>query len=203
MAPDQSEDPKVFSTKGETERRSSGSVLGKPTAIEKLIQDLPSGLTIEQRKKTVVLLTKYEDVFSKDEFDLGQTTLVEHTIDTGDRQPIRQPLRRHPMAHLEIIDQKVTDMLQHNIIEPAASPWASNVVLVRKKNDEYRFCVDYRGVNSATYQDAYQLPHIETCLNSLDGSSWFSTLDLRSGYHNIPIKETDSDKTAFITRRGC
>ena len=200
----QSEDRTVFPAKEETEgRRSSGSDRGRPTAMEKLIQNLPGGLTTEQRKKTAALLTEYEDVFSKDEFDLGRTTLVEHTIDTGDRQPIRQPLRRHPVAHLEIIDQKVTDMLQHDIIEPAASPWASNVVLVRKKNGEYRFCVDYRGVNSVTYQDSYPLPHIETCLNSLDGSSWFSTLDLRSGYHNIPIKVTDRDKTAFITRRGC
>jgi len=148
-------------------------------------------------------LTEYKEVSSKDEFDLGRTTLVEHKIDTGDRQPIRQPLRRHPVVHLEIIDQKVTDMLQHDIIEPAASPWVSNVVLVRKKNGVYRFCVDYRGVNSVTYQDSYPLPHTEACLNSLDSATWFSTLDLRSGYHYIPIKETYRDKTAFITREGC
>lgn len=129
--------------------------------------------------------------------------MVEHCIDTGDRRPIRQQLRRHPLAHLEVIDDKVEEMIRHDIIEPAASPWTSNVVLVKKKDGSYRFCVDYRQLNAATYQDAYPLPHIETCLNSLKGASWFTTLDLRAGYHNIPIKESDRDKTAFVTRRGC
>ena len=54
-----------------------------------------------------------------------------------------------------------------------------------------------------TYKDTYPLPHIDTCLGSMDGAVWFSTIDLRSGYHNISIKETDRDKTAFLTRRGC
>ena len=66
-----------------------------------------------------------------------------------------------------------------------------------------RLCVDYRALNAATYKDSYPLPHIDPCLGSMDGTVWFSTLDLRSGYHNIPIKEADRDKTAFITRRGC
>ena len=64
-------------------------------------------------------------------------------------------------------------------------------------------CVDYRQLNAITYKDSYPLPHIDTCLGSMNGAVWFSTLDLRSGYHNIPIKESDKDKTAFITRRGC
>jgi len=76
-------------------------------------------------------------------------------------------------------------------------------VLVRKKDGSHRLCVDYRALNSVTYQDTYPLPDIDTCLGSMYGAIWFSTLDLRSGYHNIPIKESDRDKTAFITRRGC
>ena len=100
---------------------------------------------------------------------------------------------------LDIIDQQVEAMLQHGVIEPAASSWASNVVLARKKNGSLRLCVDYRRINDITYQDSYPLPHIDTCLNTLKGASWFSTLDLSSGYHNIPIKDCDKDKTAFIT----
>jgi len=76
-------------------------------------------------------------------------------------------------------------------------------VLVRKKDGTHRHCVDYRALNAITYKDTYPLPHIDTCLGSMDGATWFSTLDLRSGYHNIPICERDKDKTAFITRRGC
>ena len=77
-----------------------------------------------------------------------------------------------------------------------------NVVIAKKKNNELRLCLDYRNLNNITYQDSYPLPHIDTCVNSLKGASWFSTLDLRSGYYNVPIAEKDRDKTAFITRRG-
>src|SRR5208282_1522286 len=141
-------------------------------------------------------------VFSQGEYDIGRTHLVEHGIDTGDHRPIRQPLRRHPISHLEVIDQQVEEMRQSGIIEPAASPWASNVVLAKKKDGSLRLCVDYRNMNAVTYQDTYPLPQIDTCLTTLQGAEWFSTLDLRSGYYNIPIREVDKDKTAFITRRG-
>ena len=90
-------------------------------------------------------------------------------------------------------------MLKHGIIEPAASPWASNVVLVKKKDGTLRFCVDYRRLNAVTYKDSYPLPLTDNCLNALSGSSWYSTLDLCSGYYNIPIANEDRDKSAFIT----
>jgi len=128
---------------------------------------------------------------------MGRTSLVEHTIETGNQRPIRQALRRQPIAHLDIIDKQV------DFVEPAASPWSSNVILVRKKDGSHRLCVDYRAVNAVTYKDTYPLPHIDTCLGSMNGAAMFSTLDLKSGYHAIPVKEADRDKTAFITRRGC
>jgi len=168
-----------------------------------LMEKLPDDMTAEQRKQVEDLLTEYDGIFSKGPYDMGRTALVEHSIDTGDHRPIRQGLRRHPLAHLDVIDRQVDEMMQHDLIEPAASPWAANVVLVRKKDGSHRLCIDYRALNSVTYKDTYPLPHIDTCLGSMDGAVWFSTLDLRSGYHNIPIKETDKDKTAFITRRGC
>jgi len=171
--------------------------------INPVLQKLPPDVTPAQRHQVVDFLREYDDMFSRSAFDMGRTTLVEHMIDTGTQRPIRQPLRRHPRAHLEEIDQQVNELLQNDFIEPAASPWASNVVLVRKKDGSYRLCVDYRQLNAATYKDSYPLPHIDTCLGSMNGAVWFSTLDLRSGYHNIPIREADRDKTAFITRRGC
>ena len=73
-------------------------------------------------------------LFSRETYDMGRTNLVEHTIDTGDHRPIRQPLRRHPRAHLDEIDRQVDELLRNGFVEPAASPWASNVVLVRKKD---------------------------------------------------------------------
>ena len=168
-----------------------------------VLEKLPTGITSEQRRKIVGFLREYSDIYSRGTYDMGRTNLVEHSIDTGSNRPIRQALRRHPRAHLDEIDKQVDGLLQNRLVEPAASPWASNVVLVRKKDDSFRLCVDYRRLNSVTYKDSYPLPHIDTCLGSMNGAVWFSTLDLRSGYHNIPIKESDRDKTAFITRRGC
>ena len=149
------------------------------------------------------LLRQNEGIFSKGEHDIGRTQLIEYRIDTGDHRPIRQPLRRQPFQHLEIIDKQVKDMKDAGIIESVASPWASNVVLVKKRDGSLRFCVDYRRLNAITYKDSYPLPLIDNCLNALSGSSWCSTLDLRSGYYNIPIAEEDRDKSSFITRTGC
>ena len=171
--------------------------------INKMMADLPDELTDEQRDKVKNVLIQNRKILSTGEYDIGRTHLVEHRIDTGEHRPIRQPLRRHAFQHLTYIKDEVTRMEAHGIIEPAASPWASNVVLVRKKDGTLRFCIDYRKLNSVTYKDSYPLPLIDNCLNALAGSSWFSTLDLRSGYHNIPIAEEDRDKTAFVTPGGC
>ncbi|HSN23026.1 MAG TPA: reverse transcriptase family protein, partial [Methylomicrobium sp.] len=179
------------------------STVDNESVIPKLMENLPEELTAKQRNAAHILFTEYEDVFSRNEFDIGRTPLVECCIDTGDHRPIRQPLRRQPLKHMDVIDEHVNEMLRHGVIEPAASPWASNVVLVSKKDGSLRFCVDYRAVNAVTYKDAYPLPLIDNCINAMSGSSWFSTLDLRAGYHNIPVAECDRDKTAFVTRRGC
>jgi len=171
--------------------------------IKKTVNELPSELTDEQREKVRELLTQYRTILSTGDQDVGRTHLVEHTINTGDHKPVRQPLRRQPFQHQEYIDEETNRMLEYGIIEPAASPWASNVVLVKKKDGSLRFCVDYRRLSSVIYKDSYPLPLIDNCLNALAGLSWCSTLDLRLGYYNIPIAESDRDKSAFITRQGC
>jgi len=152
-----------------------------------LIDKLPDDLTVAQRNQVTDLLREYDDIFSKDPYDIRRTTLVDHSIDTGDHRTFRQELRCHPVAHLNVIDNQVDEMVRHDIVEPAASPWASNVVLVRKKDSSCRWCVDYRALNSVTYKDTYPLPHIDTCLGSMDGAVWFSTLDLRSGIIIYPL----------------
>ena len=93
-------------------------------------------------------------------------------------------------------------MLRKNIISPSQSPWSSPVILVRKKDGSLRFCVDYRKVNSVTRKDAYPLPRIDETLDTLAGSSWFTTLDLLSGYWQLEVAEKDKEKTAFSTREG-
>jgi len=135
-----------------------------------LIDGLPDDLTDHQRNQVVDLVDEYDSIFSIAPYDMGRTSLVEHTIDTGNHRPIRQGLRRHPIAHMDVIDRQVNEMVRHDIVEPAASPWASNVVLVRKKDGSYRLCVDCRALNSVTQYDTYPLPHIDTCFGSMDGA---------------------------------
>ena len=82
-------------------------------------------------------------------------------------------------------------MKQTDVICESSSPWASNVVLVRKKDSSLRFCIDYRRLNSRTVRNAHSLPRIDETLDALDGASWFSSLDLCSGYWQVEVKEDD------------
>jgi len=93
-------------------------------------------------------------------------------------------------------------MLQQGVIQPAKSPWASNLVLVKKKDGSLRFCVDYRQLNSMTRKDAYPLSRTDMCLDAMSVARWFSTFDLRTSYRKVAMKEEDFDKTAFVCREG-
>lgn len=93
-------------------------------------------------------------------------------------------------------------MLKGGIIHESSSPWAAPIVLVQKKSGAWRFCVDYRRLNSVTRKDAFPLPRIEDSLTSLTQAAWYSTLDLASGYWQVQVEESDREKTAFTTPFG-
>lgn len=148
------------------------------------------------------LLTEFADIFAKSDVDVGHFTRLKHRIDTGNARPIRQPPRRTPLGFQTEEERHLQQMLDAGIIRPSQSEWASPVVLVRKKDGGLRWCVDYRRLNDVTEKDAYPLPKIEECLDTLDGAKWFSTLDLQSGYWQVEVDQEDKAKTAFTTKYG-
>ena len=132
---------------------------------------------------------------------LGKTSLLEHAINTSENPPVRQQPYRVPQVKRKIIEE-VQKMLVSNVIPPSSSPWASSVVLVQKPSGEVRFCADYRHVNSITKKDPYPLPRIDETLDALSDARYFTTLDLQSGYWQVPVREEDKKKTAFVTHHG-
>src|SRR6266516_1423972 len=173
-----------------------------PDHLMPMVSSLPEALTPQQYASAIDFIKDNTDVFSKSEYDLGLTTLLTHHINTGDARPVHQQLRHHAQVHLQTIDDAVGNFLECGIVEPASSPWASNVVVVTKQDKTPRITLDYRALNERTYRDSYPLPNINACLDTFKGASWFSVLDLRSSFYQVPLAEEDRDKTAFLTRKG-
>ena len=162
---------------------------------------IPDSLSFEQQRDLRRLLDEYKDVFSKEGQPISSTSLVEHEIHTTG-PAVRLPFRRQNPVIRDIEQQQVKEMLRDEVIRPSTSPWASPVVMVKKRDGTMRFCVDFRKMNDATIKDAHPLPRIDDTLESLHGAQYFTTLDLKSGYWQVPIREEDKEKTAFRTSSG-
>lgn len=158
-----------------------------------LSSDVPSSI----RKPLLDLLWSYRSVFSWNDLDLGHTDMVKHEINLVHETPFKERHRRIPPAMVQEVRSHLAEMLELGVIRPSQSPYASNVVLVKKKDGSLRFCIDLRRLNAITVRDSYALPRIDETLDALHGAKWFSVLDLRSGYWNVEISERDKHKTAF------
>ena len=173
-----------------------------PAHLTELFEKSANHLNEEQKMKLKQTLIEFQDVFAKHDLDLGCLTTVTHKIDTGNSSPVKLKMRRTPIGFQEAEEKQLNKMLEAGVIRPSTSDWASVPVLIRKKDNSVRWCLDYRLLNSKTVKDRFPLPIIEDCLDTLQGNKFFNTLDLCSGYYQIKIEETDCKKTAFTTRYG-
>ena len=194
----------------------------KPRKVHQMVQEIcpeeepkiggayPDIGTKDKRARRMMIdfLKSQEHMFAATDLDLGCTHLMNFEIDTGDNPPVKQRPYRVAWTQRKIIDKFLDDMLDAGVIVPSSSAWSSPVIIVPKKKDpqskepQYRFCTDYRKLNSVTKKNSAPLPNIADTLDSMEGSTVFSALDLRQGYWQIPLKEEDQEKTAFVTHRG-
>lgn len=174
-----------------------------PEHVQELYRNACHGRTDEEQRVIFNVLDEHENTFSRNDNDLGLTHLAEHHIDTGDAKPVKLPPMRVPLAYADEEKNIIKQMEDQRIIRKSYSPWASSIILVVKKNGKLRPCVDYRRLNALTEnKDAFPIPRVRDCLDAVAGSTLYSTFDLTSGYHQIPVNEDDIPKTAFVTKYG-
>jgi hypothetical protein len=150
------------------------------------------------------IIKKYPHVFPDDlPAGLPPDRAVNHDINlVPGSAPATAPLRRYSDAEQEEIAKQIQELIEKGFIQPSTSPFGAPVLFVRKKDGTLRMCIDYRRLNSITIKNAYPLPRIDDLLDQLHGAQYFSSIDLRSGYHQVRIAPGDEHKTAFRTPFG-
>ena len=174
-------------------------------SIEQKIQELDlsaSILTPAEQKAFREFLLRNKEVFAIHSADLGSYTGYEHTINTGDHPPIHSRPYRVPYAHKEEVRRQIQELVDNKIIEPTNSPWASPMLLVKKKDGTMRLCCDFRRLNAITTFSVFPLPNMEAILDQLARAKYYSTMDMQSGFWQLPMAKADRAKTAIVTEDG-
>ena len=154
-----------------------------------------------QQCQLTLVLEKYWDIFSQDNDDISQIPVFKHTIEMH-WPPVWLPYHwQNPTVQWEKAEH-IQQMLDSGIIRPSSSPWASPMVMVQKKDGKLHFCVDFWQLDSAAVKNTHHLHCINDLLDTLHSACWFYTLDLKSGYFQVPIREVDKCRTAFQTSNG-
>ena len=154
--------------------------------------------TPKEKQELRQLLLNHADVFVQEGDELGYKETHKHWIPTTDDSPVSQPFRRIPSTQYQEVKDHIQKLLEDDIIQESHSPYASPVVIVRKKDGLMSLCVDYRKFNVKTVRDAFPLPRIEESLDAVENAKWFSTL----GFNPVAMDLADRHKTAFITPFG-
>ncbi|KAJ8339479.1 hypothetical protein SKAU_G00362650 [Synaphobranchus kaupii] len=156
----------------------------------------------EWKERITDKLNSMPEVFAQHELDFGRTDKIKHHINLSDKMPFKhRPRPIHP-TDIEAVRNHLRQLLDAEVIRESESPFSSPIVVVRKKDGDIRLCIDYRRLNLQTVKDSYALPNLEESFSALTGSKWFSVLDLKSGFYQIEMEETDKHKTAFVCPLG-
>ncbi|CAH0556831.1 unnamed protein product [Brassicogethes aeneus] len=170
-----------------------------PSIVIDSIQD-QSTLSPEQKLTLDELVANKLEAMGS---NIGVTHLVQHEIELlSGSKPIKQRYYQVSPPKQQIIDEEIDKMLKAGIIEPCKSPWSSPVCLVRKKDNSYRFCIDYRQLNAVTKKDSYPIPYVASILDRLRDARYLSSLDIKSAYWQVGLAESSRDFTAFTVPNG-
>ena len=156
-------------------------------------------LSTAVQKDLHLLLQEYESQFTKDETSIGTTPLTSMTIDTGASEPVSQkpPLYAIAMKHYQWVKDEIEKLLAAKVICTSHSSWSAPIIVVPKGDGGKCLVIDYRALNKVTRKFTWPMPKVEDIFSKLNRATYFTTLDLRAGYHHIPLDKPSMPKTAF------
>ncbi|GKA95618.1 putative nucleotidyltransferase, ribonuclease H [Tanacetum coccineum] len=164
---------------------------------------LMSAKASEKKQEEIVVVRDFPEVFPDDLSGLPPIQEIEFRIElTPGATPVAKSPYRLAPSELEELSGQLKELQDKGFIRPSSSPWGAPVLFVKKKDGSFRMCIDYRELNKLTVKNRYPLPRIDDLFDQLQGSQFFSKIDLRSGYHQLRVHEDDIPKTAFRTRYG-
>ena len=140
---------------------------------------------------------EHHHIFSLDKNEIGCMDTAEHIIELMDDEPFKERFQRISPPLLEEVGENLQDMLDGGAIWPSKSPWCNAIVLVRKKDGTLQFCIDFRKLNARTKKDSFPLPRMQETMESMVGARFFSSMDLKSGFWQVPMSEKSRQYTVF------
>lgn len=183
----------------------NNKIIQDPSTLEPLEKsDIKAGPEVDSNtfQKLYTLLQSYRDCFALNLSEIGCTDSGEMKISLLDDKPVVYRPYRLPYTERQQVKEIVDDLLRNDIIQHSKSNYASPILIVKKKTGEQRLCVDYRALNNKTQKDRFPMPLIDDQLTNLSGNKYFTSLDLASGYYQVPVAEESRPLTAFVTPDG-
>ncbi|GKE77726.1 putative reverse transcriptase domain-containing protein, partial [Tanacetum coccineum] len=175
----------------------------RPEVYRERLSTISGDKSKEKRLKDVPTVRDFPEVFTEDLPRLPPIRHVEFQIDlVPGAAPVAQAPYRLAPSEMEELSTQLQELSDKGFIRPSPSPWEAPVLFVKKKDGSFRMCIDYRELNKLTIKNRYPLPRIDYLFDQLQGSSVYSKINLRSGYHQLRVRDEDIPNTAFRTSYG-